>query len=206
MIRASPDWFPDWSGETCAIIACGPSAKDYDLNVLKGRVRCIAINNSWKLVPWADILYGCDGAWWRKYEGVPEFKGLKITLHNGVATHFNLKLVSEVKSRFDLIIDHPGCVGSGGNSGFHSVNLAVQFGCKKIILVGYDMSLDQGFHWFGKHPSGMNNPGATSLDRWRERLDNVSKQLKGLGITVINTSLKSALRNYKKQSLIDALA
>lgn len=96
-------------------------------------------------------------------------------------------------------------MGWGGNSGFHALNLAVQFGVSKIILVGFDMSLDHGVHWHGKHV-GLNNPTVRNVDRWRRCIDAAAEPIEALGITVVNTSPVSALQNYPKMSLAEALA
>lgn len=101
-----------------------------------------------------------------------------------------------------------GTVGWGGNSGFHALNLAVQFlsGSGKIILVGYDMTIANGLHWHGAHPKGMNNPQAGNVERWRRCIDHAAETIAALGITVINTSPDSALCNYPKMGLLEAMA
>jgi hypothetical protein len=66
-----PDWFPDWHGETAVIVASGPSAAGVNLECAKGKAKFIAINDSWRLVPWADALYAHDHAWWEVWNGVP---------------------------------------------------------------------------------------------------------------------------------------
>lgn len=101
--------------------------------------------------------------------------------------------------------DEPGLLGSGGNSGFQAVNLAVQFGATKIVLVGFDYRIDLGIHWHGRYPPGLNNPNQTSVARWRERLDSQAKRLADLGVTVLNASEDSALSAFPKVPLMEAL-
>jgi hypothetical protein len=57
------------------------------VDLAKGRAKVIAINNSWRLAPWADALYGCDYTWWHANRGVPEFAGLKISQDAGAVSH-----------------------------------------------------------------------------------------------------------------------
>lgn len=202
----APYWYPDWKGQTCVIVAGGPSAKDANLEPIKGLVRCIAINNSWELAPWADILYACDNSWWRQYKDKwPAFKGLKITQDKLAKDEFKINRVICERHHEKLVLDRPGFVGWGGNSGFHSINLAVQFGIKKIILVGYDMHLRNGIHWHGAHPNGMHNPSDANVARWRRTVDAAAPVLKNLGVIVINTSMNSALDNYPKMPLLETL-
>lgn len=99
-----------------------------------------------------------------------------------------------------------GKIGWGGNSGFHALNLAAQFAASKVILVGYDLRLDLGLHWHGKHPNGQNNPLEKNVERWRRAIDNAAPVFDALGVPVINTSQPSALRAYRKMSFEDAMA
>lgn len=207
-----PDWWPDWSGQTCVIVASGPSAKDADLAQAMGRAKVIVINSSWQLAPWADVLYGCDFAWWRVNEGVPKFAGLKISQDPKAVRFFpGVHLVKTTRPGYDspsiLLTQDAGTIGHGGHGGFQAVNLAAQFGPpSKIILVGFDMRTDLGVHWHGKHTGGLNNPNARQVGRWREAFDSIAPSLAGLGILVINASPISALTAYQKMTLQEALA
>lgn len=204
---SKPYWYPDWTGDTCLIVASGPSAKQIDLEPAKGKVKCIAINTSWQLAPWADVLYACDVSWWREHKSSwPEFKGLKITQDKLANDEFEIFRVICERHHENLVLDRPGQVGWGGNSGFHCINLAIQFGIKKIILVGYDMQLNGGSHWHGDHPNNMNNPTAANVARWRKTIDANAPIIKSLGIDVFNVSPVSALVNYPKMSLLEALS
>ncbi len=212
------DWFPDWSDQTCVIVASGPSAKGVDLARARNRAKFIAVNNSWQLCPWADVLYACDHSWWRVHKGVPEFKGLKVSQHHTCKYHFpDVKLVTCVRS-YDggdaLRTDTPGKIGWGRNGGFQALNLAVQFKTKRILLVGFDMTLDHGLHWHGKHPvtikdkglqqRGLFNPHKEQVSRWRKVMDGLKPTLDRLGLTVINCSPVSALKAYPKMTLEEA--
>jgi len=111
----------------------------------------------------------------------------------------------ELLHRHELQIYRVGVIGSGGNSGFQALNLAVQFGAKRIVLVGYDMRVDAGLHWHGAHPHGLNNPSAGSVMRWAATLDAQAPLLKRLGVEVLNASPVSALKAYPKVRLEDVL-
>lgn len=119
---------------------------------------------------------------------------------------WGVKAVNLTKNCDRLELFRPGTVGWSGNSGFHAFNLAVQFMPAKIVLVGFDMTLAHGVHWHGKHPSGMNNPRARNVERWRKCLDAAAPTVAALGIRVFNASPISALQNYPKTSLLEALS
>lgn len=214
-------WWPDWSGQTAIVVASGPSAKTADLTSAKGKARIIAVNSSWELCPWADVLYACDYSWWKFHNGVPEFKGLKISQHARCPSNFpDIKLVTCVRS-FEqgakIYTADRGRIGWGPSGGFQALNLAVQFGSKKIILVGFDMRIDRGLHWHGPHqttkgigkraePTGLHNPHMGQVQRWRKILDGVRPELDRLGVSVINASLVSKLEKYPKMEFEKALA
>lgn len=175
------------------IVASGPSAKEAPLDIARGKRRFIAINESWRLCPWADVLYACDGAWWRHHAGLPEFSGLKTTQEARAAGDFGLRLVKVNRSSNFLMLDDVGSVGDGGNSGFQALNLAIQFGAARILLVGYDMNLSRGEHWHGPHPQGLNNPREHNIHRWL-----AANWTAPIGVEVVNCNPDSALMAYPK--------
>lgn len=201
-----PAWFPNWAGETCVIVASGPSAATVPLEAAKGKARFFAINTSWRLCPWADVLYACDFAWWDHAEGCPQFRGLKLTASPRAAEKYpDVRLVNTRKSDDRLFLTPRGTIGWGSNSGFQGFNCVVQFGCRTIILVGFDMTVDGGLHWHGPHPAGLKNPNGRNIHRWRRAMDNAAPVVRLLGIKVINCSPVSKLTAYPKMTLEQAL-
>jgi hypothetical protein len=155
-----PPWFPQWCGETCTIIAGGPSAKTIDFAAAREQAesRWFGVNDAHRLAPWCDCIYACDGRWWRANSGLPNFQGLKITQDvRALKDYPDLKRVRCKTGVHDMLFDRFGEIGWGGNGGFHAINLAIQFGARRIVLVGFDMNLQRGYHWFGRH-HGMSNP------------------------------------------------
>lgn len=86
------------------------------------------------------------------------------------------------------------------------MNLAVQFGASKILLVGFDMRIDRGVHWHGRHPAHMNNPREENFGRWREAFNVSAPILAGLGVKVINCSAVSTLTAFPVMTIEEALA
>lgn len=198
----SGDW-PEWSGEAVVLVASGVSASDAPLHRARGRAKCIAINSSWRLAPWADVLYACDAKWWRANEGAPEFEGLRVGFEP-VPEYPDVRRI-EVDKKSDVLVMQPGTTGSGGNSGFQALNLAVQWGARRVLLVGYDMRIDLGAHWHGRHGAGLNNPTDQLVKRWVAAMDGAAATLAALGVEVLNCSPISALTAYRKTTLEEAL-
>lgn len=138
---------------------------------------------------------------------MPEFKGLKLSQDPEACTRFaDVHRVEVDPDCHDIKLHPPSHIGSGKNSGFQALNIAVQFGARRIVLVGYDMTLDRGAHWHANHKgTSLSNPRPANVARWREMLDRQAKLLKRLGVEVVNASPMSALTAFPKMSLQDAL-
>lgn len=203
-----PAWFLDWTGEACAIVASGPSTKRVNVAALRGQMRLIAIKENIDLCPWADVCYGCDAAWWRNANGLPKYAGLKVSATNRVTTRFpDIHIIGISDPSGDkLVLAPPGVVGSGGNSGFQALNLAVQFGARRILLVGFDMTDHYGVHWYGRaNGNGRSNPAEWNFKRWRAAFATASVQLTAAGVQVLNCSDLSVLTCFPKLTLEQAL-
>src|SRR4030067_1089732 len=74
-----------WTGQTVAILASGPSLESESLDALRG-LPVIAINDSWRKYPNAEILYACDPPWWKHHGGVPQYMGQRWAQHRGPAS------------------------------------------------------------------------------------------------------------------------
>jgi hypothetical protein len=98
-----------------------------------------------------------------------------------------------------------GRIGWARNSGFQAVNMAACFGATRIVLVGFDMTLEGGSHWHGDHGTGLSNPTQKRMAEWRRDMDAAASDLARIGVEAINASKVSALVNYRKAPLLDAV-
>lgn len=201
------NWWPTWGNKPVAIVASGPSAKSVGVELLRNRANVIAVNESYQLCPWADVLYGCDAKWWQLRNYVPDFGGLKIVFDvNTAINHPPIKYITVRPESDKIHLERLGVIGSGGCSGFQALNLAVQFRARRILLVGFDMRVDLETHWHGRHPPPCSNPSHTNFVRWQSALGGAFEMLTCLGIKVINCSPESSLTTYPKMSIERALA
>lgn len=196
-------WWPDWNGECVAIIASGDSTKRARVEQTRDRIRVFAVKKNIELVPWAEVCYGCDEAWWKMNKGLPQYPGLKLshakTLQNA---YKDVQLVDIDTKRDEMLLEEPLRVGNGGNSGFQALNLALQFGASHIVLVGFDMG---GEHWYGRNKPPMNNPDENNFRRWVEGFDRAASSLKKSGVEVVNASLNSRIKCFPKLELEQTL-
>lgn len=202
-ILGSAEW-PDWRGRTVAIIASGASVKKPDVALTRDRLPVLAIKSNVELAPWADVVYGCDYPWWRSVRGLPDYKGLKLAYADRACDQYSCRKVKIPDVKADrLAFDEVGSVGAGGNSGFQALNLALQFGASRILLIGFDMA---GQHWYGRNNwQGAGNPSEGNFKRWIAAFDVAAGQLAERGVEVINASPISAIKAYPKRSIAEAL-
>jgi len=185
-------------------LACGPSLHPDDVAYCRGKATVLAINDSWQLAPWAEALIASDGAWWRHYRGVPEFHGLKFCLEPSASIFPDVTVLRNTGDA-GLEVD-PSGVRTGRNTGAAAINLAVHFGAKRIVLLGYDMqaATEGRSHFFGVHPRGLR--GGSPYPLFRAMLATMAGPLKQAGIVVINASRETALECFQRQPLREVLA
>ena len=169
----------------------------------------MVVQDAWRLLPWADVMYGCDDRWWHHYNGVPEFAGEKWSTHGDaqsnnkrdVAEKYGVNLVqgaNGVGFSYD-----PGVIFYGDNSGFQAIQLALHLGATYIVLVGFNMSHQGGkVHFFGDHPAGLHNND--DFERWVPHFDKAAETLPD-DITIVNATWPSALKCFPCVSLEDAI-
>lgn len=199
-------WWQDWRGECAAIVASGPSVKGMKLDVLRDRIHVIAIKENVNLLPWADVVYGCDAAWWLSRNGLPDFKGVRICHGPQASNKYKFINKINIENVDKLLTDQPAVIGSGGNSGFQALNLAVQFGATSIILIGFDMHGNSGTHWYGRNKwPGANNPQDSNYMRWLKGLNAIAPELKRRQIEVVNATPNSAVACFRMKGLDETL-
>lgn len=206
---------PDWN---CPVIvaATGPSL---DANValecrksrLYGDCRVVVVNDAWRLMPWADILYACDAGWWKVHDGVPGFRhGERWSTHEGTKpddSNYKGDLPKEWRINYvrgragNTFSTDQSVVHYGMNSGFQAINLALLKGATKVILVGFDMKRTGGkAHFFGDHPNGL-----CVSTHYENFIPQFRIAAKDCTVPIVNATPGSALDCWPRVALDDAL-
>jgi len=167
------------------------------------RWRAIAINETWRLAPWADVLYGCDYLWWAN-RAPDEFAGLRVVGHlpkRGAATVLPpdlakwqdvLRYAPTKGGCREMIFDGPE-TGAGQSSAFQAANLAVRWGASRVVLYGVDCHSPNA-HWHGRHTfPGAGEQRDNLMAIWRESWANAARQLAERGVELVNASPGSAV-------------
>lgn len=202
---------PAWVGAVVAILGGGPSLTVEQVERVRiGRVRCIAINNSFMLAPWADMLYGADASWHAAHQESANFSGLRCGIENRYDRFTDDRI--HVVSRADLPIATTTCLPAAGdttliagrNSLHQAMNLAILAGATTVLLLGCDgRRVDGRTHWHGGHQG--RTLADDFFDDMRRAFSAQENALMRRGIRVVNCSPGSAIDSFPKIALEDAL-
>lgn len=197
-----------WSGR-CIVAASGPSLTPEVAEMCRGE-RVIAVNDAYRLLPFADVLYACDAAWWDHHAGCRDFAGERWTSHSlspkndktKAADRLDLRVI-EGREAAGFSTD-PARIHYASNSGFQATNLAILFGADPIILVGFDMRrIDGKSHFFGSHKAPLRESSQYGV--WCSRFTTAAQMLGG-SPTIINATPGSALKCFPMMPLPEALS
>lgn len=198
-----------WSGR-CVVAASGPSLTPEVAEKCRGE-RVVAVNDAYRILPWAEVLYACDASWWDHHAGCRGFAGERWTSHSlspkndktMVADRLGLRVI-EGRGNAGFSRD-PRHINYASNSGFQAVNLALLWGADTVVLVGFDMRpVDGKTHFFGRH-----KPPLLDTSLWTTWIGNFNKAAEMLWHprpTIINATPGSALKCFPMMPLAEALA
>lgn len=195
-----------WPESTIICIGTGPSLtkEDVDLACNSGHP-VIAVNDAWRLTgPRAAVLFASDAKWWSWIDGIPD---TDLPWHQWTVDRQARRYRPHVQivnfNGADGLETHPSSIRTGGHSGYMAINMAVHFGAKRIVLLGYDLQPSgDRHHFFGEHPDGNH----LRYDARQAVYQTLQGPLQRLGIELLNASRITALTCIPRCSLADALA
>lgn len=180
---------PDrWATETVYIIGGGPSAGKVNFAKLRGIV--IAVNDSGRLLPDADVLFTADLHWVRsRLPLIESFAGDVV-----VAMPLNPRRVGALHPipsrcwRVKRRGDH--------NSGLEALYWAADMGARRIVLVGFD--LKRPAHWHGGY-EWVHRPEMSptvQYPQWVGCFAEAAVEMQERGVEVLNANRQSAIRSF----------
>jgi hypothetical protein len=198
---------PRWANQTVIVAASGPSLTKEVAAACEGQ-KAVVVNDAYRLMSLASVLYACDGEWWKAHGGCPDFPGERWSSHTvGGNGRHNNKLSAADAYRLNLVEGRDGegfsldpeFIHYGSNSGFQAVNLAILFGATRIILVGFDMRVVDGKrHFFGDHAAPLRN--TPDYKPFIQAFERAAKKLPK-HIQIINCTPQSALTCFPMKDL-----
>lgn len=186
--------------EICFILGGGPSLKNVDIELLRGRGRVIAINDAYQLCPFADVVYWADTRWFRlHHERLADHTApFKVTRADPEFRHQVSPLyVLKLAAGYGLSSSHDTITGIDG--GANAINVAHLLGAGTIVLLGYDMRANG--HWHNGH-EGMKPTDQTVYDRdYIPAYGRLALSAQKLGLKILNATTGSALKCFETARL-----
>lgn len=177
----------------------------------------IGVNNAYQIGSWLDCVFFGDCGWYLVHRmALAKFRNLKITCCPRFANKperdcEGIKYLAKGGGRGIVGNDskqyglstNPSKVAWNHNSGAAAISLAVHFGVKKIILLGFDMCLDDGkvSHWHGSHGNKKPPPFARHLKGFPAIAEDAAR----LGVEFLNANPESAITSFPKVQLSEVL-
>lgn len=224
-----------WEGGTCFILGGGYSAieqfgipSDVFQRVCSGKLpksilsqymqalhshHVIGVNTAYQLGSWVDVCFFGDMSFYAtNRKQLAKFPGLKISCSEKIPLKCrrleNIKVIKQDWLKPTGITTNPNMLSWNRNSGAASINLAVHFGVKKIILIGFDMDLSndkEHSHWFGYYSKHKLSFADAVFQRQLVGFPLIAEDAKSLGVEIINANPKSKIESFPKTTLKEAL-
>lgn len=196
---------PLWPGRTVAILASGPSMSQAVADAVRAAgIPAIAVNSTFSLAPWADMLYAADAEWWLHPDNrdALAFAGLRVTCRVPVNGVHCLR-----DSGADGFDPDPGYLRTGSNSGYQALHVAAHAGAARVLLCGFDMRRTKdGCHWHGAHPTPLRETTDETYAKWVRRFETIAGPLASRVVDVANVTPGSALTCFRVARLEEELA
>lgn len=208
-----------WPDGTVFILGGGPSLADLDLSLIH-QYRVIGVNDAYLLGDFVDVMIFSDSNWYFRYHRwkLRRFKGLKVSTNKQTLQEPGIKTLQRME---DPICTLPGCIGWGRNTGLAAINLALVFGVKTIVLLGFDMCKrkcrcrGKGFDrnqvqktgepYTNWHKNVNPKDQSKEYDFFMQKFEDSTKPINMLGVRVINANKHSKLQCFEKMTYEDAL-
>ena len=171
----------------------------------------IGVNIAFMIGSWVDMVFFGDISFFRNQERrLAAFPGLKVSCNPGTERFPWVKTLGRDGQNSTGISGKPDKVSWNGNSGAAAVSVAVHAGAKRVILLGFDMSLnEQGQqHWhdvYGRRFRPKNKPLRLPFSAHLRGFNKMEMDAKRLGVEIINANPGSAIPNFRKVNVRDIL-
>ena len=171
----------------------------------------IGINVAFLLGDWVEMAFFGDGGFFNQYfKQLTKFKGILVSCNPDVQKYEWVKYLPK-DSRGRGISENPKMVCWNNNSGAAAISVAANAGAKRIILLGFDMKLDdRNFqHWHNLYGKGneldQRRLQHLPFDRHLRGFAPIKQDAKIRNIEIINASPDSRITEFPKFSVTELL-
>lgn len=170
--------------------------------------RTLVTNNTFRLAPWADVLYAADLKYWTHPQNADalKFGGLKTSIQDPAGGQHPEGILVLRNDGSQGYTDDPSAIRHGTNSGYQCVHLAAKLGAKRIILCGFDMrSIKNRQHWHDRHPAPLRDHSDGIYSGWIRSFEGLATELTKRGVEVFNATPGSKLTCFPMIELTEAV-
>lgn len=168
----------------------------------------IAVNGAFRLGDWIDICFFGDKNWYfQNAKALNDYKGLLVGCPEFLQVqgwqNLGIKYLQKDHSKKFGISTDPSKVCWNNNSGSAAISIAYNTGCKRIVLLGFDMTLSptgKG-HWHNLYNGKTTMPFYKHLTGFEQ----IALDAKRLGIEIINASPDSKITQFPKMNIEEIL-
>lgn len=173
----------------------------------------IGINVAYLIGNWIDMVFFGDIAFFLKHQaGLAAFPGMKVSCHPSIQKHDWVKYTARDTNHPRGISNNPQMASWNGNSGAAAISVAANAGASRIILLGFDMKLDNNkVQWwhdlYGRGPRVIRDhkPLRLPFDRHLRGFAEIAKDARRRNIQIINACPDSAISEFPKCSLSELI-
>ena len=175
----------------------------------------IGVNAAFLIGDWIDMMFFGDARFFLEYRvRLAEFSGLKVTSHERPSkakyAKENIKYLPKNPKWGKGISPNPSTVSWNGNSGAAAISVAVHTGVKRIILVGFDMKLNENYkqHWHGLYGTAGRkdgNPRGLPFHRHLLGFKAIHRDSLIRGVEILNACPGSAITQFRKVTVKELL-
>jgi len=178
------------------ILATGPSLHASDIELfISGDIRLYAVNDAYRLAPYADYLLAGDGVWWDHHYG-------RVKQHS-----YSDLWTTDRRAHQEYGINHFQLTRPfySANSAIQAVCLATHIHhCRRVVLLGQDLHDHNGKHFFGSHPPPLDRPS-----RYGNFIDMFCRlketEWEPMGVEIVNATPGSAMTCFPVMTPLEAL-
>lgn len=179
----------------------------------------IGVNNAYAIGDWIDVVFFGDKAWYqRHFDALMEHPAEKVTCCPNLDKEEGITFMPRDQELRRGISSKEGRLCWNLNSGAAAINLAYQRGFVRVILIGFDMDMDESgnhSHWHGRHWEMPKSEAKPYKDYAQTKRSNFQRHLRcfpqiaddaaELGLEIINANPDSQITAFPRRNVSEVL-
>lgn len=185
----------------------GPDAYSPYMEPIHGE-HVVGVNDAYLIGTWIDVCHFGDAGWYRTHrERLASWPNLKVShapafADDRYAAKEGVKYLKRDPDRKLGLTENLRRLSWNFNTGSSAIGLAVHFGVRQMILLGFDMRHEgTATHWHFGH----GNEPRRSYNRFIRGMPVIARDAARLGVEIINCSPGTAIKDFPVAELREVL-